>query len=110
MRAIFLATVDFPEPVTPITLMRCTGSQVRAARLSRLPVGLSPDLPGGLQERFELAELHVLPHVDAPDPRGETTLRADRKLLDRQVARGFLDAPLQLVHRFHVRAFGGHQA
>src|SRR5262245_51307076 len=82
------------RPQSPATRASGVSSQSRSAPL--LP---APHLPCRLHHALELALLLVRTQQIADHIRGEAALRADRKLLERQDLRGFIDAALERLDR-----------
>src|SRR5918998_2271273 len=69
-----------------------------------------PDLLGGLDDERQLGDLLVAGQRVALHGRGEAALRGQGQLLQRHVAGGLVDAPLEVVPALQLRALGGDQA
>src|SRR5437764_12540951 len=65
-----------------------------------------PNLRRGLQHHVELAKLFVFAEEVSADARSESTLGAERQLLNGQVARGLVDPSSQLVNGLDAANFG----
>src|SRR3954468_15827588 len=70
----------------------------------------APHLPRRFDYQLELALLVVLGEQVADNVGREATLRADRELVERDEARGFVDPPLDLVDLFELRDLRADQA
>ncbi|MSQ51352.1 MAG: hypothetical protein EXR28_05635 [Betaproteobacteria bacterium] len=66
----------------------------------------APNVPRHVEDALELAPLLILGQLDRTHP-AKTALRAERQLFERQITRGIVDAPFQIVHRLEVGALGG---
>src|SRR3712207_2027471 len=71
---------------------------------------VAPDLLGGLDDECQLGDLLVPGQGVALHGRGEAALRGQRQLLQRDVPRGLVDAPLEVVLVLQLGALGGDQA
>src|SRR5579863_9664055 len=84
--------VAMPPMPPPITSAR-----IALPRRRRGPAASAPHVPRDLEHALELAPLLVLGDQVAGDARGEPALRAQREPLRRHVARGLLDAALDVI-------------
>src|SRR5574337_844218 len=87
-----------------------------SGRASRGPVGgddngklLSPDLFGEFHDHAQLRPLLVLGEHIAFLGRCEFALRRQTELVERNIFRGFIDAPLDVVFRLEAAALGGDE-
>src|SRR4051812_34058679 len=90
----------------PRSLLHPSAKTNRAAGASLAP----PDLLGRLYDETQLGTLRLDSDVVAVHSAGETALRRQGELVERNVFGGGLDAALELVLVFHFAELGGHQA
>src|SRR5215469_1142522 len=76
------------------------------------PLGFlsAPDVPGDLDDQFELGDLLVVAQHVPLDGGGEAALRRQAQLVERHELRRLIDAALEHVRVFQLAPLGGHQA
>jgi hypothetical protein len=96
---------NWAEDLQPVSAVELTTDELRPLALRAFPNRF-----GYGSDQLKFAPLLFFAQRITSSRRGEAALRAERKLLQRDVLRGLVDLPLYLVLRLQIAMFGGDQA
>src|ERR1017187_4091557 len=97
------------SPTRSVTAARISPRPPRPAAASDPSLASAPHLCRSLHDQLQLGHLLLVAERVSLHRRGEPALRRQAQLLDRDVARGLLDPPLEQILALQLAALGGHQ-